>query len=58
MCRRLGVFPTMWRAIQLQPATSLGRVSALTNSRANTAKEEDINAVLDELEQGQAQEAG
>lgn len=62
--RRIGVFPVMWRSIQLEPTRSLGHASTLGAFSAGAGtgpvgsrtpdqpSHEDITAALDELEQG------
>ncbi len=65
-CSKLGVFPTLRRCFGLQPSRSLSRSGTLGSLAAangdsgtptSARSQEDINAVLDELERGQQADA-
>ncbi|PSC69350.1 ERD4-related membrane [Micractinium conductrix] len=54
--RRIGVFPVMWRSIQLEPSSSLARGGMLSaiggGGTPEPPNQEDISLALDELERG------
>ena len=55
-CRRIGVFPVLWRHMQQEPTQSLGRASTLALAVGTPGLSggpgEDIEAALEDLERG------